>query len=493
MDTILTVRELNFKLNQVLEARFPYLWIKGEVTNCVRASSGHLYFSLKDEQDLLNCVWFKRSQQDLAFDPLTGECFEDGCKPSLARSLRDGQEIICAGKLAVYGARGQYQLIVEHAIESGTGQLYEAFEKLKQKLSREGLFDARHKKTLPASVRNVALITAPTGAVIHDFLRIADTRGVKSRICIFPSLVQGDEAPQQLITALKKAENFIFPDSRKADCIVLIRGGGSIQDLWAFNGEELARAIFACTIPVVTGIGHEPDFSIADYVSDKSLATPSHAAQYLWKDKNTLLQEIDDLEYTLQTAFLEKLRHKERELAFLSKNLEFVSPKTRLSEKLLRLTMLRTRLHAGVNKILQTRQNKTALALEIIKQHKPQFQALEQSLQRFEKDLTRAQTEKILRGAALLNRLQIQLNTAFARHIEKKVFSLQEYFLRLEGSNPQKPLGKGYLYAEILNKKQKTVKSVNDLDINDTLQLYVFDGTVQTKVEQISINKKDTL
>lgn len=486
MDNILTVRELNFKLNQVLEARFPYLWIKGEVTNCTRASSGHLYFSLKDGQDLLNCVWFKRCHQDLSFDPLTGECFEDGKKPSLAHSLRDGREIICAGKLAVYGARGQYQLIVEHAIESGTGMLYEAFEKLKQKLSKEGLFDVTHKKPIPRSPQNIALITAPTGAVIHDFLRIAGTRGIKSQILVFPSLVQGDEAPKQLIDALQKAQNYIFPNQQKADCIVFIRGGGSIQDLWAFNDEELARAIFACPIPVLTGIGHEPDFSIADYVSDKSLATPSHVAQFLWQDKHTLVLQLDDLEYTLKSAFLAKIGHLEKDLRFLAKNLEFVSPKNKLNEKLLRLNLLDRQLHKAVRQRIAAKQNSIFLAAEKIKHRRPDFRRLENQLAQTQKSIQKQGIENILKKERHCRAMQEKLHLAYTDFLRAKEIFLQENFLRLEGNNPRKPLKKGYLYAEICNKNNKAVKSVQDLELNDCLQLHVFDGTIQTRVEQIS-------
>lgn len=486
MDNIFTVRELNFKLNQVLEARFPYLWIKGEVTNCTRASSGHLYFSLKEEQDLLNCVWFKRSHQDLSFDPLTGECYENGKKPSLAHSLHDGQEIICAGKLAVYGARGQYQLVVEHAIESGTGMLYEAFEKLKQKLSKEGLFDVRHKKPIPRSPQNIALITAPSGAVIHDFLRIAGTRGIKSHILIFPSLVQGDEAPKQLVDALQKAQDYIFPNQKKADCIVFIRGGGSIQDLWAFNDEELARAVFACPVPVLTGIGHEPDFSIADYVSDKSLATPSHVAQFLWRDKNSLIQQLDDLEYTLKSAFLAKMGHLEKDLRFLAKNLEFVSPKNKLAEKLLRLDMLDRQLHKAVRQILAAKQGAIFLAAEKIKNRKPDFRHLENQLMQAQKTIQKLGAEHIQNKERHYKTTLEKLNLAFTGFLHAKEIFLQEKFLRIEGNNPRKPLEKGYLYAEISNKNNKTVKSVQDLELHDCLQLHVFDGTIQTRVEQIS-------
>lgn len=486
MDNILTVRELNFKLNQVLEARFPYVWVKGEVTNCVAASSGHLYFSLKENQDLLNCVWFKRNHQDLTFDPLTGECFEEGKKPCLAKSLHDGQEIICAGKLAIYGARGQYQLIIEHALESGVGQLYETFEKLKQKLSREGLFDEKYKKSIPAKIRNIALITAPTGAVVHDFLRIAGSRGIKSTIHIFPSLVQGDEAPRELIAALEKAQTHIFPDKKKADCIVFIRGGGSIQDLWAFNDENLARAIFSCDIPVLTGIGHEPDFSIADYVSDKSLATPSHVAQFLWKDKNTLMQEIDDLEYSLQTFFLAKYKHHEKELDYLIKQLKLLSPQHKLQEKSAYLTLLTQHLHNIINKILQNNFTKLQMTGQKVSRHEPQFALLQNNLLQLNKELNLYTNVNIKQKEEQLAHLQAELQQHFTAFLQQKDFQLKEKQLMLEGNNPHKPLEKGYLYAEIQGKDQKIVKSIHDVQLHDTLQLHIIDGTLHASVEKIN-------
>ncbi len=486
MDNILTVRELNFKLNQVLEARFPYIWIKGEVTNCVTASSGHVYFSLKEEQDLLNCVWFKHNHRDLAFDPLTGECFEEGNKPCLAKSLHDGQEIICAGKLAIYGARGQYQLIIEHAIESGIGQLHEAFEKLKQKLSHEGLFDTKYKKNIPAKIRNIALITAPTGAVIHDFLRIAQSRGIKSSIHIFPSLVQGDEAPQELISALKKASEHIFPNKMKADCIVFIRGGGSIQDLWAFNDETLARAIFSCEIPVVTGIGHEPDFSIADYVSDKSLATPSHVAQFLWKDKNTLIQELDTLEYSLQRFFWANYQHDEKELASLAKQLKLLSPQQKLTEKSAYLVLLSQHLNNIINQLLENNITNVQRINQKISRHEPAFALLQNKVFQLKKEISLFTNTTIIQKKKQIIQFQTKLQQNFTAFLKQKEFQLKEKQLMLEGNNPHKPLEKGYLYAEIQGKEQKIVKSIHDVRLHDTLTLHIIDGTVHADIKKIN-------
>ena len=284
--------------------------------------------------------------------------------------------------------------------------MHEAFEKLKQKLSSEGLFDTKHKKPIPRKLQNIALITAPTGAVIHDFLRIAQTRGIKSTIHIFPSLVQGDEAPNKLISALQKAENHIFPNGKKADCIVFIRGGGSIQDLWAFNSEELARAIFACSIPVVTGIGHEPDFSIADYVSDLSCATPSHAAQFLWKDKNSLIQETDDLEYAMRSSFLALLKHHEKELSFLKRQLELIFPKNKLNEKSYHLMTVSQRLQKALQILFQNKQTKLYIAKQKIKRHEPGFTVLFHSILQLNKEINRYARTTIKEKEEKLHKLQ---------------------------------------------------------------------------------------
>lgn len=490
MDNILTVSELNLKLNQVLEARFPFIWVKGEVTNCVKASSGHIYFSLKDNQDLLNCVWFKRYHQDLSFDPLTGECFEEGVKPSLAHALRDGQEIVCAGRLTIYGARGQYQLVIEHAVESGIGQLYEAFENLKRKLASEGLFDTKYKKTIPQHIKNIALITAPTGAVIHDFLRISAQRGNKSFIHIFPSLVQGDDAPEQLIQALKLAQNHIFPNNKKADIIAFIRGGGSIQDLWAFNSEELARAIFACPIPIITGIGHEPDYSIADYVSDKSCATPSHVSQFLWKERDILIQELDDIEYTIKTYCFDIIKHLEREYQFLVKGLHYVSPKTKLIEKSMRLVELQSRLHLSQKNILQKKQYVIDSTQKSLLQNRPQLEPYQHILMQNEKDLYKNIQTIFEKKGLLYQQTNIFLQNYFKQYLKEKEQELEKLSIKLQANNPKKPLEKGYLYAEkIYDGQTKVIKSIQDLQKNDILKLHISDGTVETFVQTISPHK----
>ena len=252
--SILTVRQLTAQIKDAVESGFPYVWVRGEVTNVSRPSSGHIYFSLKDENALLQAVWFKGSQKEReTFDPLTGEVFEDGPRMSLARTLRNGQQVICAGRLTVYAPRGGYQLVVELAQDSGEGQLHLALEALKRKLAEKGYFSLERKRPIPEHPHRVAVITAPSGAAIRDFLRLSGERGTGCEIRIHPVPVQGDDAPPCIAEALDD-------ENRRgwADVLVLIRGGGSLQDLWAFNDERVAGAVYRSRIPVVAATKSTP-------------------------------------------------------------------------------------------------------------------------------------------------------------------------------------------------------------------------------------------
>ena len=273
--SILTVRQLTAQIKDAVESGFPYVWVRGEVTNVSRPSSGHIYFSLKDENALLQAVWFKGSQKEReTFDPLTGEVFEDGPRTSLAGTLRNGQQIICAGRLTVYAPRGGYQLVVELAQDSGEGQLHLALEALKRKLAEKGYFSLERKRPIPEHPHRVAVITAPSGAAIRDFLRLSGERGTGCEIRIHPVPVQGDDAPPRIAEALDD-------ENRRgwADVLVLIRGGGSLQDLWAFNDERVADAVYRSRIPVVAASATKstpPPSPI--WSRTLRAATPSHAA-----------------------------------------------------------------------------------------------------------------------------------------------------------------------------------------------------------------------
>lgn len=326
---IFSVTDITRAVKDVLETEFPFIWVKGQVTNLARPASGHIYFTLTDGDAGLSVVWFKGNQKQgsgegESVNPLTGE-IETGGK----LELEDGMEILCAGHMNVYPPRGVYQLVAELVQEQGVGDLKLAFEAMKRKLAEKGYFSEDRKMEIPASPKKVAVVTAPAGAAVRDFLKIAEGRGTGAQIRIYPTLVQGDLAPAQIAAALDQVG-----EDGWADVVVLIRGGGSLEDLWAFNTEPVADALFRSTIPVVCGVGHEVDFSIADYVADKRVATPSHAAQELWPRRETLMQTVDELEGGLLRGYENFLDVRESRLETLQKGLGWLSPAQRIDRLL---------------------------------------------------------------------------------------------------------------------------------------------------------------
>lgn len=323
---ILSVRELTDQLRRTLEGRFPFVWVRGEVTNLTRPGSGHVYFSLKDADAQLQCVWFRHMQRQASqgFDPLTGEVF-DSPRPSPLEMLRNGMDVLCAGRISLYAPRGQYQLVVELMQPAGEGLLAQAFEAAKRKLAALGYFSAGRKRPLPHDPRRVALITSPTGAAIHDFLELAARRGSGSRIRLFPSLMQGAEAAPGIVRALEEANAQGW-----AQVVVLVRGGGSLEDLWAFNEETVAEAVFRSRLPVLAGIGHEVDVTLADMTADVRAATPSHAAQLLWPARDELMQRVDEAEAALMRAARRRLETAEQALTRCEGALRWFSPARRL-------------------------------------------------------------------------------------------------------------------------------------------------------------------
>ncbi|MDD3313587.1 exodeoxyribonuclease VII large subunit [Pseudodesulfovibrio sp.] len=334
MSAIFTVSELTRSVKNLLEAEFPFVWVRGQATNVARPASGHVYFTLSDGDAALSVVWFKSAQSSAApverggerINPLTGEVEEDeGGATLTGATLEDGQEVLCAGRLNVYEPRGQYQLVAELVQDQGMGDLAMAFEALKRKLAAKGYFDTGRKLDLPRDPARVALVTSPTGAAVRDFLRIAQTRGAGAEIRIYPTLVQGEQAPARIAAALDLAD-----DDGWAEVAVLIRGGGSLEDLWAFNTEPVADAIFRARLPVVSGVGHEPDVTIADLVADRRAATPSHAAQELWPRRETMAQRVDVLDMALNRAYTGWLSGKAAAFEHLRKGLTWLSPARRL-------------------------------------------------------------------------------------------------------------------------------------------------------------------
>jgi exodeoxyribonuclease VII large subunit len=291
---ILSVTELTTRIRVLIESEFPDLWVEGEVSNFRQAQSGHLYFTLKDERAQVRCVCFRNEARMLKFRP------------------EDGLRITVRGALSVYEQRGEYQIYVQHIEPVGLGALQLAFEQLKQRLEAEGLFAAERKKPLPMLPRRIGLVTSPSGAAVRDILRVLRRRFPSAHVVLFPVRVQGEGAAQEIVEALR-----YFNRKRLADVLLLARGGGSLEDLWAFNEEIAARAVAASQIPIICGVGHETDFTIADFVADVRAATPSAAAEIVVRSREEFDRHIGELDRRLadrlRYVLLEK-RHEVQQL-----------------------------------------------------------------------------------------------------------------------------------------------------------------------------------
>lgn len=380
---IYTVTRLNTEARFVLESGFPpTIWVEGELSNLARPSSGHMYFSLKDSTAQVRCAMFRTSNTRLSFTP------------------SDGLHVLVRARVSLYEGRGEFQLIAEHMEAAGDGLLRRAFEVLKAKLAQEGLFDEAHKKALPPWPRSVGVITSPTGAAIRDIITTLKRRFPALPVVIYPTPVQGEDAPAKIVAAIETAV-------RRAECDVLIvaRGGGSLEDLWSFNDERVARALYACPIPTITGIGHEVDFTIADFVADRRAPTPTAAAELVTPDhaqiqlrltettqrlnrrmdqilsqarqrydwclhrlkqqhpQQRLLQrsqQVDQLELRLRRAIQGRMQGYVARLEQLQAHLRRHAPDERLRSLRLQQAQLQTRLQRAVNQILTRRADRLA-------------------------------------------------------------------------------------------------------------------------------------
>ncbi len=344
---IYTVTRLNREARAILEDGFPPLWVEGEISNLARPASGHFYFSLKDSDCQVRCALFRNRNAGLRFE------------------LANGMQVLAYAQVSLYEGRGEFQLVVEHLEPAGEGRLRLALEALKRRLQAEGLFDEAHKVPLPALPRAVGIITSPSGAAIRDVLSILKRRFPALPVVVYPVPVQGAGAAPAIARALAIADR-----RRDCDVLILARGGGSLEDLWAFNEEIVARAIHACELPVVTGIGHEIDFTIADLVADRRAATPSAAAELVSPDRKDLSSRQKDLEARLRRALLLRVARGQETLEWLKKRL--VHPRRRLMDQAQRLDELSLRLTRAMHGARMLKASRLAEEAARLLRHDPE-------------------------------------------------------------------------------------------------------------------------
>lgn len=330
---ILSISELNRLAREVLQTSFPLLWVSGEISNFTKAASGHWYFSLKDAQAQVRCVMFKGRNSYVDFIPKAGDTVEARVTVSL------------------YEARGDFQLTVEFIQQAGLGVLFEAFEQLKKKLQYEGLFDEARKKAIPQDVSTVGIVTSPDAAALQDVLTTLNRRNPNVAVIIYPTPVQGKGAATHIANAIAQADA-----RQEVDTLIICRGGGSIEDLWQFNEECVARAVANCQIPTISGVGHETDFTICDFVADLRAATPTAAAELACEDIQQRKQKLVHLQQQLQRLMANYLNQQTQRLDYLAKRL--ISPKQKLATQRSMLAQLQRRLHYAMQQQLQQKQQR---------------------------------------------------------------------------------------------------------------------------------------
>ncbi len=373
---IYTVARLNAEARMLLESGLPPLWVEGEISNFSTPSSGHWYFTLKDRDAQIRCAMFRSANNRVRFRP------------------KDGQHLVVRGRVSLYEPRGDYQLIAEMMEDAGEGALKREFDRLKAKLAAEGLFEQALKRPLPAMPRRIAVVTSPSGAAVRDVLHILARRFPPASVLVVPTPVQGAAATESIVAALDTASS-----RGDVDVIILARGGGSIEDLWCFNDERVARAIRRSTVPVVSGVGHEIDFTIADFAADVRAPTPSGAAELVVPDRRALLAALSAAVARIRHCTLQRLARAQERYGSLAQRLARVHPGSRLQQQAQRLDELELRLRrATSHKLERTQERYAALAQRLERVHPGnRLQQQAQRLDELESRLRRATAQMIAR------------------------------------------------------------------------------------------------
>ncbi len=435
---VLTVSQLNQRARLLLEDVFPQVWVEGELSNIAKPTSGHVYFTLKDRNAQVRCAIFRQ-------------------QASRARELlRDGLLVRVRGRVSLYEGRGDYQMILDSVEAAGDGALRLAFEALKSALQAEGLFAQERKRALPKYPQRIAVVTSPSGAVLHDIVSVFARRAPHVQLILVPTAVQGREATAQIVQALNSADTLGY------DAIILARGGGSLEDLWCFNEEAVARAIAACQTPTVSAIGHETDVSISDFVADLRAPTPSAAAELLAPDRTELLKQLSNTERQLTARIDESLQRKRIQLQHLRQRLRH--PRERLDQHNQRLDDLNLRMQRAMHAALQQRQQRFTYAQTRLNVQHPSetLPAHQQQLAGLQRRLIRA----------------TQLRT---QHAKQHLHSLLQ---TLHVVSPLATLERGY--SIISNDDQQIIRSVQTLQPAQTLQARLADGYLTLRVENIT-------
>ena len=437
---ILTVSKLNRLARSVLEAEIGQIWLSAEISNFVAASSGHWYFTLKDDRAQVKGAMFK------------------GANRRVHQRPKEGDKVLVRANIGLYEPRGDYQIIVEHMEPEGEGQLKQQFEMLKRQLASEGIFAQEFKKPIPETVLRVGIVTSPTGAALHDILTVLQRRNPAIEVFIYPSQVQGDAAASLICAAITQANI-----RNEVDVLIVGRGGGSLEDLWCFNDEQVARTIFASTIPIISAVGHEIDVSIADFVADMRAPTPSAAAELVSQDQSTLHSKTLVVQDKLIKAFTRLQQEREHRHQALRQRLLQNHPQKQLEQKSQYVDQLQASLQSAIKqKMTQSKQQQ----------------------QHSQSRLTLSTPQKLLQRHQLrLQELQTKLQRSCQQLVDNKKQKLLNNMHLLDTVSPLATLARGY---SISFKGGEIVKNAQQLQVGDTLVTRLADGEIHSEISRIN-------
>nr|WP_096857420.1 exodeoxyribonuclease VII large subunit [Escherichia coli] len=442
---IFTVSRLNQTVRLLLEHEIGQVWISGEISNFTQPASGHWYFTLKDDTGQVRCAMFRNSNRRITFRP------------------QHGQQVLVRANITLYEPRGDYQIIVESMQPAGEGLLQQKYEQLKAKLQAEGLFELQYKKSLPSPAHCVGVLTSKTGAALHDILHVLKRRDPSLPVIIYPTAVQGDDAPGQIVRAIELA-------NKRNECDVLIvgRGGGSLEDLWSFNDERVARAIFASRIPVVSAVGHETDVTIADFIADLRAPTPSAAAEMVSRNQRELLRQIQSVQQRLGMAMDYFLANRTRRLTLLHHRLQQQHPQLRLARQQTALERLQQRMNLAIDSQIKRTNKRQVRLLQRLNQQNPQ--------------------PRIHRVQSRIQHLEHRL----AEHVHSRLSAMRERFgnavTHLEAVSPLSTLARGYSVTTVTD--GKVLKKVKQVKTGDVMTTRLEDGWVKSEVKGITSAKR---
>lgn len=455
--SIFTVSQLNQRARQLLEISFASVRVEGEISNLARPSSGHWYFTLKDSGAQVRCAMFRGRTALLKFQP------------------KEGDKVEVLAKVSLYENRGDYQLIVDAMKPAGEGALLLAFQQLKEKLAQEGLFAPEHKQALPQTIKRVAVITSATGAAVHDILTVLKRRDPRIEVDIYPTMVQGKEATAHIVAAIERANR-----DNNVDALIVGRGGGSLEDLWCFNEEAVARAIFASKIPVVSAVGHEVDFSIADFVADVRAATPSAAAELVSQDQSQQTQKLQQLSMRLSLAINRQQLYFKQALSTLQQRLR--SPNRLLQQQSQQLDQLELRLARAFKQQQQQRLLTLEKTANSVRAQHPQRQLerLKQQLTNWQSTLINTQQQQLKYLTQQLQPLTQRLITAQQHNQQLTHDKLAVQAQLLQSLSPLNVLARGYSLTR--TPKGQVIQKAQQLKPGDKVRTHLQQGWFEAKV-----------